>query len=115
MIKLDVIDHRSVDLQDVRPAVVIVIDKFHGNTAQENGFVADAGAEGGVGESAVVIVVVEAIQFEIEMGDVDVLPAIAIEIGGVNPHACFVAAVFTGGDAGDERDILERAVMFVDE
>jgi len=61
VIKLDVVDHRAIDLDDVGPAVVIVIEKFHGDAAEENAFVADAGAEGGVGESAVFVGCVEAI------------------------------------------------------
>src|SRR5690242_17485846 len=49
------------------------------------------------------------------MGDVDVLQAAAIEVGGVNAHAGFIAAVFAGGDAGDEGDILKGAVVLVEE
>ncbi len=61
VIKLDVVDHRAIDLDDVGPAVVIVIEKFHGDATEENGFVADAGAERGVGEGGVFVVGVEAI------------------------------------------------------
>src|SRR5260370_32909637 len=49
------------------------------------------------------------------MGDVNVLPAVAVNVGGVNAHACFVAAVFAGGDAGEKRDVLKSAVVLVDE
>src|SRR6202007_2379040 len=54
-------------------------------------------------------------QFEIKMGDVNVLEAIAGHIGGVDAHARFVAAVFAGSDAGHEGDVLKRAVVFVQE
>src|SRR5215471_17556468 len=47
------------------------------------------------------------------MGDVNVLRAVAVNVGGVNAHAGFVATVFAGSKAGDERDILESAVVIV--
>ena len=50
-------------------------------------------------ERSVLIVVVEAIQFEIEMRDVNILPAVAVNVGGVDAHAGFVAAIFAGGHA----------------
>src|SRR5882724_9046660 len=49
------------------------------------------------------------------MGDVDILRAAAECVGGVDAHAGFVPAVFAGGDAGDKRDVLKCAVVFVDE
>src|SRR6266852_665976 len=114
MIKLDVVEHGAIQLKYVGPAVVIVVEKFHGDAAQENRFVADAGAIGGIIESAILIVMVKAIQFEIEMRDVDILPAIAVDVGGVDAHPCLVAAVFAGGHSRNEGDILKGAVMLVD-
>src|SRR2546430_8309616 len=49
------------------------------------------------------------------MRDVDVLKTAAVDVGGVDAHAGFVAAVFAGGDAGDEGDVLESAVVIVEE
>src|SRR5260221_188858 len=49
------------------------------------------------------------------MRDVEVLEAAAVDVGGVDGHACFVAAVFAGGDAGDEGDVFEGAVVIVEE
>ena len=60
-------------------------------------------------------VAVEAIQFEVEVSNVDILPAIAIDVGGVDAHAGFVATVFTGGNSGHQRYIFEGAVMFIEE
>src|SRR5579871_1137343 len=49
------------------------------------------------------------------MRDVDIEPSISVDIRGIDPHACFIAAIFAGGDAGKQRDILERSVVFVNE
>ena len=42
VIEMNVVHHCAVELNDVRPAVVIIIDKFHGDAAEEDGFVANA-------------------------------------------------------------------------
>ena len=68
-----------------------------------------------IGKGAVLIVEVETIQFEVEMGDVDVLPAVAVDIGGIDAHAGFVPPIFAGGDPGNQRNIFERSIVFVDE
>ena len=47
------------------------------------------------------------------MSDVNVLEAISGNVGGVDAHACLVAAVFAGSDARDEGDILKRSVVFI--
>ena len=101
MIELNVVEHGAVELQDIVPAVVVVVEKLHGDAAQQDGLVADAGAKGVVGEGPVVVVVVKTVQFEIEMGDVDVLPAVAVDVGGIDAHARFVTAIFAGGEAGN--------------
>src|ERR1700693_4069817 len=72
VIEVHVVEHRTVQLQNVRPAVVVVIQKFHGYAAQQNRLVADAGMKSVVVEGAVVIVVVQAVQLEIKVRDVDV-------------------------------------------
>jgi hypothetical protein len=44
VIELNIVQHGAVELQDVVPAVVVIIQKFHGHAAQQDGLVADAGA-----------------------------------------------------------------------
>src|SRR5450631_615337 len=107
MVEIDVVQHGAVQLQDVGPAVIVVIQKFHGDAAQQNGLVSDAGAKRLVIESTVAVVVIEAIQFEIQVGNVKVLPAIAVNVGGVNAHPSFVTSVLAGRHAGDERHVLK--------
>src|SRR5262249_51686216 len=71
--------------------------------------------EGIVSERPILIVVVEAIEFEVKMRNVNIEPAVAINIRSIDPHACFVAAVFTGRQAGNQRDVFESAVALIDE
>src|SRR5258707_1051082 len=59
MIELDVVEHGAIQLQYVWPTVVIVVEKFHGDAAQQNRFVSDAGMIRVVIKSSIVIVMVE--------------------------------------------------------
>ena len=42
MIELNVVEHGAVQLQNVVPAIVVVVEKFHGDAAQQDRFVADS-------------------------------------------------------------------------
>src|SRR5215469_7630365 len=90
VIEVDVVDHRTVRLDDVGPAVVVVVDELGGYTAEEHGLVADAGAVCRVGERAV-----------------------AVYVGRIDAHARLVPAVLAGGEAGEERDVGEGPVVVV--
>jgi len=57
--------------------------------------------------------VVQAIQFEIEMSDVDVQIPIAINVGGIDSHTGFVATIFTCSKPGDQRHIVECTIVVV--
>ena len=56
----------------------------------------------GVVKGLVVVVVIEAVELEIEMGHVDVQPAVAVHVGGVDAHAGLVLAVLAGRNPGAE-------------
>src|SRR5208337_3884597 len=105
----------AVGLHNVRPAVVVVIQKLHRNAAQPHRFVPDPGGKRHVVKGAVVVVVIETIQFEVQVRDVNILPAVTVHIRGVEAHAGFVAPVFTRGYPRNEGDILERSIMLVEE
>ena len=115
VIELNVVEHGAVQLADIGPSVVVVVEELHGDAAQQNRFVADAGAVSGVVEGPVVVVAVEAVEFKVEVGDIEVLPAVAVHVGGVNAHARLVLAVFARGHAGGERGVLKSAVVVVEE
>src|ERR1700683_3352213 len=114
MVEINVVEHGAVQLKNIVPAVVIVVHELHGNAAQGDSFVADAGAKRIVVEGSIFVVEVKAIQFEIEVSDVDVLPAVAVDVGGVDAHARLVTAVFAGGHAGNERDIFKRSIVIIE-
>ena len=57
----------TIATRPLRSKIVVVIQKFHGYTAQQNRFVPDARAESVIRESAVLIVVVQTIQLEVEV------------------------------------------------
>ena len=61
VIKLNVVEHGAIQLQNIGPAIVVIIDEFHRYPAQQHGFVADARAKRVIGESAILIVVIEPI------------------------------------------------------
>src|SRR5579863_2172427 len=115
VIEIYVIDHGSVRLQNIRPAVVVIVDELCCNAAQKHGFVTNAGAVSDVGKRAVAIIVIEAVELQIEMRDIHVEQPVTIHVGGVNAHACLIFSVFTCGDSGDERSIREFAVFVVQE
>jgi hypothetical protein len=48
------------------------------------------------------------------MGEKDVLAAVAVEVGDVDPHSRLGDAVGVDCDAADIRFILERAVFLID-
>ena len=70
---------------------------------------------GVVVEGSILVVVVQAIQLEIQMRDVNVLPAIAVHVRRVDAHSRFVAAVLARRNAGNQRNILKRSIVFVEE
>src|SRR5579872_5744700 len=49
------------------------------------------------------------------MSDVHILPAVAIDIGGIDTHTGLIFPIFTRGDAGDQRHIVESSIVLVNE
>ncbi len=56
---------------------------------------------------------VKAVELEVKMGDVDIGQTVPVDVRGVDAHAGFIAAILAGGEAGDERDVGEGAVVIV--
>src|ERR1700732_2949317 len=102
----------SVDLNDVLPAVVVVVDK-----ATSPGYVAivdaNAGCRGQIAEGPVAVVVIEVAGVIGEVGLEDVEPAVTVVIGQGDTHSCLLVAVVVEGDTGHHRDVGEGAVMVV--
>ena len=115
MVKVNVIQHGPVQLQNVGPAVVVIIDELHGHPAQPKGLVPDSRAKCEVIESSILVVVVQTIHFEIKVRDIYVLPAVAIHVRGVDPHSSLVAAVLARRHPGHQRNILKCSVVLINE
>ena len=102
----------AIDLDDVGPAVVVVVDK---PAAPCDIIVvdADAGVERQIGESSVAVVVIEVAGVVGEVGLEDIEPAVAVVVGHGHAHACLLVAVVVVGAAGHDGDIGKRAVVVV--
>ena len=102
----------AVDLNDVRPAVVVVVDESAspGDVAVVN---ADAGGKSHVGESSVTVVVIEVAGVVGEVGFEDVEPAIAVVVTDTDAHSGLLVAVVAVGASGDDGDVGECAVVIV--
>src|SRR5580692_8595865 len=101
-----------VDLQNVGPAIVIIIDK---SAAPGDVLVidSDAGGEGYVVESAVSVVAVEVAGIVGEIRLEDIEPAIAVVVGNGHAHPCLLVAVFAACASSHYGDIGERSVVIV--
>src|SRR5258708_6790522 len=61
------------------------------------------------------IVAVDRIHFLVDVGDEQILPAVLIEIGGIDAHAGAFAPVLTVGHAGAETHLFKFSVVLVHE
>src|SRR5205807_7342735 len=53
VVEIHVIEHGAVQLQNIWPAIIVIIQKLHGNAAQQDGLVADPGAIGVIVEGSI--------------------------------------------------------------
>src|SRR6266550_4430570 len=102
----------SIDLQDVRPAVIIVINEA---ATPSNVLVVDADSRGecNVTKGSVAVVVIEVARVVGEVGLENIKPSVAVIIGDGNAHSGLFVAILAVGAAGDHRDIGESAVVVV--
>src|SRR5205085_5559325 len=110
VIKLNVIEHRAIQLQNIGPTVIVIVEKLCRHAAQEDGLVPNSGTKSLIIEAAIFIVAIETIQFEIKMGDVDIRPTVAVDIRGIDAHSRLIAAIFASSDPRNERHILKRSI-----
>ena len=64
----------------------------------------------GVSEQAALEAAVQRVHFEIEVGDHQIQPAVAVVVAGIDAHAGARLAVGADGDAGDEPGFREPHV-----
>src|SRR6266704_1847201 len=102
----------SIDLQDVRPTVIVVVKEA---ATPSDVLVVDAHSRGksDVTESAVAVVVIEVAGIVGEVGLENVKPSVAVIIGDRDAHSGLFVAILAVRAAGDHGDIRERSIVIV--
>src|SRR5205807_2678720 len=101
-----------VDLHDVGPAVIVVIDEA-ASPSNVASIDSEARGKANVTEAAIAVVVVDVDSVVGEVGLENVEPAVAIVIGDTDAHAGLLVAIFTVSTAGDNAYVGEGAVVIV--
>src|SRR2546423_13247980 len=104
----------SIDLQHVRPAVIIIINEA---ATPSNVLVVDADSRGecNVTKGSVAVVVIEVARVVGEVGLENIKPSVAVIIGEGNAHSALLVAVPVAGATGVDRGIRERTSRVVGE
>ena len=101
-----------VDLKNVRPAIIVVVDKpaapRHIAAVHTN-----AGSKGDIAEGSIAIVVIKVAGVVREVGFEDVEPAVAVVVRYRNAHARLLVAAIAVSAIRHHRDIGKRAVVVV--
>ncbi len=98
--------------EDIKPAVVVEVREAAA-PAEIAAAESQAGCKGGVGESPVAVVSVEAARIIREIRLEDVQPAVAIVVARGGAHACLLAAVFVVSAPGGDGNVRESSVAIV--
>src|SRR5579883_1149349 len=114
-VTLDLVVGMTIHDEQIGIAVVVVVEEFYAPSAHETGDSADAGWTGHFVEREITIVLINRIHFVVDVGDKKVLPAIVVEIGGIDAHAGARPALLAESHAGIEANVRECAVLFVKE
>ena len=114
MVELDVVQDVAVDDEQVAPAVIVKVEKARAERAIQNIGLTDARRNRVIGESAVAIIAIHAVQFEIQVAHEEIEQAIVHHVGGIGAHARFGAAVFAEARAGFVGRVAKRAVAVVE-
>src|SRR5215472_10515728 len=100
--------------EQVDVAIVIVIEEFQSPPAHQPGDATDAHRPGDIVESQVVVVFVHGIHFMIHVRDEEVLPAILIEVRGIDAHPRARPPLLAEGHAGIQADVHEFSVFLIE-
>src|SRR5256885_12061507 len=112
-VHFDFVVRMSVRDEQILIAIVVVIEELYAPAAHEPRRATDSGRAGYVIEGFVVPITINGIHLLIDVGNEQVLPAILIEVGGVDAHARSSAAILTESNTGGEANFFKLAVAAV--
>ncbi len=99
---------------DIEPPVVVVIDPAGTEAGERVARRAQPGERRTVVEAPAPIVDVQGVGLLVEVRHEQVFVAVAVEVGGVDPHAGLRLAVRVERAPGEQRRVRERAVAAID-
>ena len=102
----------SVDLENVWPAVVVIVDR---SAAPADVAIVDpdAGRKRHIAEGSVPVIAIEIASVVRKVRLENIKPAVAVVIGNRYPHASLLMTVFAVSTTGHHRDVSERPVVIV--
>ncbi len=112
---LDHVVRVPVGEHQVEVAVVVVVEELQAPPAEQPRGLRDAVGVGHVLERLVAAVLVEREHLLIDVGDEQVLPAVLVEVGGIDAHARPRLAVGREAHLGRQADLLPLAAAAVHE
>src|SRR5882672_8908295 len=99
--------------EQVLIAIVVIIEELYAPAAHELSRAADSGCTGHVVEGFVVSITINGVHLLIDVGNEQVLPAILIEVRGVDAHARSSTALLAECNTGGETNFFKLAVAAV--
>src|SRR5436853_107732 len=103
----------TVRQNQIRVAVVVVIEKTQAPATEKTRCCSNLARL--VDEGQILLVLIETEQLLIDVGDEQILPAIAVDIRSVNAHSRAWRTRITVRDASHQAFLFKLAIAFVDE
>ena len=107
----DVVDHMAVRDHEVQVAVEVEVGEVGAEANPGHRGFGDAGDEAAFEEEAVAAVRVERVRLAVEVGDDQVLQAVAVHVADCDPHAGLGFPAVREGGAGEQGVVLEARTV----
>jgi hypothetical protein len=104
----------AVDLEDIQPSIVVVVDKSGAPAQEREACLGKAGAITYIGKAGVAVVVVEHLVVVRKVGVEDIELAVVVVISHGQPHRSYFASVLVDGKARIVTGVLKSPVALVD-
>src|ERR1700751_109304 len=110
---LELVLNVTIGHQDVRPAVVVVVEKETAESKRNQRSVTDFRAGSFIDEQAVALIVIEREHLVGKIGDDDTGMTGAVVIGGIDTHSSPGHAIFAESDARRNAALFKGSVLFI--